>query len=167
MPPFESVVQQHGVAVLRLCRAHVGAQEADDVWQETFLAALRAYGQGLEIADYQAWLIRIARNKAIDHLRAAGRRPEPVAEVGDDVAAAVPDVADPDASVWADVARLPPKQRQCLGYRYLGGLSYAQTAEILGGTAAAARRAAADGIATLRRQQQESTEQRTAEGSTS
>ncbi|GAB3668297.1 sigma-70 family RNA polymerase sigma factor [Zhihengliuella somnathii] len=150
VPPFERLVEQHGLAVLRMCRAHVGVQEADDVWQETFLAALRAYGQGPAIRDDEAWLIRIARNKVIDHVRAAGRRPEPMVGEDDDVAATVPDVADPDGAVWADVAQLPTKQRQCVGYRYLGGLSYEHIAEILGGTAAAARRATADGIAALR-----------------
>jgi DNA-directed RNA polymerase specialized sigma24 family protein len=38
-----------------------------------------------------------------------------------------------------------------VAYHYLGGLPYAEVAEILGGTADAARRAAADGIAALRR----------------
>ena len=38
-----------------------------------------------------------------------------------------------------------------MAYRYLGGLRYAEIAELTGGTEAAARRAAADGIAALRR----------------
>src|SRR5436190_1062659 len=43
LEPFEAVVRRHGPAVLRVCRAVVGPDAADDAWSETFLAALRAY----------------------------------------------------------------------------------------------------------------------------
>ncbi|WP_257998345.1 RNA polymerase sigma factor [Zhihengliuella halotolerans] len=152
LPPFEHVVEQHGVAMLRLCRALVGTHDADDVWQETFLAALRAYAVMEPPANFEAWLVRIARNKAVDHLRAAGRRPVPVAILEYD-GGELPGVhgGGAEEDVWNEVARLPEKQRKVIAYRYLGGLSYAQIAEILGGSAAAARRASADGMANLRK----------------
>jgi len=53
--------------------------------------------------------------------------------------------------LWSAVRELPDKQRQVLAYHHLIGLSYAEVADILGGTADSARRAAADGIRTLRR----------------
>ncbi|WP_210401834.1 sigma factor-like helix-turn-helix DNA-binding protein, partial [Dietzia sp. HMSC21D01] len=56
-----------------------------------------------------------------------------------------------DPHIWDAVAALPTRQRLCVAYRYLGGLRYAEIAELTGGTEAAARRAAADGIAALRR----------------
>ena len=40
-PPFEAVVAAHGAMVLRVCRAVVGPTDADDVWSEAFLAALK------------------------------------------------------------------------------------------------------------------------------
>jgi DNA-directed RNA polymerase specialized sigma24 family protein len=61
-------------------------------------------------------------------------------------------------ALWADVAGLPDKQRMALAYHYLGGLPYAQVAEILGGTVDAARRAAADGVKALRRRHSRSSE---------
>jgi DNA-directed RNA polymerase specialized sigma24 family protein len=49
------------------------------------------------------------------------------------------------------VAGLPTKQRQAVVYHYLGGLSHADVAAIVGVSTDAARRAAADGIVALRR----------------
>lgn len=147
--PFEHVVAQHGATVLRVGRAVVGSTDADDVWSETFLAAMRAYPDLPDGANVEAWLVTITHRKAIDHLRARARRATPVdalPERGSDT----DDPAAHDGSVWGHVRDLPEKQRLVIAYRYLGGLPYAQVAELVGGTAEAARRAAADGIATLR-----------------
>ncbi|MGO9220362.1 MAG: RNA polymerase sigma factor [Streptosporangiaceae bacterium] len=161
-PPFERVVSAHGSAVLRVCRAILGPADADDAWSETFLSALKAYPELPADANVEAWLVTIAHRKAIDVTRAAARRAIPVAETpdtptvvsgvaggGGPAAAGVGLVADDDL---ADaITRLPAKQKQAVAYHYLTGLSYAEVAAILGGTAEAARRAAADGIARLRR----------------
>src|SRR5215471_8550908 len=79
--PFERVVEQHGGAVLRVCRVMLGAHDAEDAWSETFLAALRAYPELPDDANAEAWLVTIARRKAIDVLRARKRQPVPVAEI--------------------------------------------------------------------------------------
>ncbi|SDU85355.1 RNA polymerase sigma factor [Jiangella alkaliphila] len=149
--PFERVVAQHGATVLRVCRVVLGPHDADDAWSETFLAALRAYPDLPETANVEAWLVTIAHRKAIDVLRAARRRPLPVDELPEaPTGLGVPGSGDPD--LWAAVGRLPPKQRQAVAYHYLGGLAYAEIAQLLGGTADAARRAAADGIKNLRKE---------------
>lgn len=147
--PFEQVVTQHGATVLRIGRAVVGPSDADDVWSETFLAALRAYPTLADDANVEAWLVTITHRKAIDHLRARARRAVPVDDVPDRVSTR-DDPAARDDGVWAHVATLPDKQRQVIAYRYLGGLPYAQVAELVGGTTESARRAASDGLATLR-----------------
>ncbi len=79
--PFEAVVSQHGRTVLRVCRAILGAADADDAWSDTFLSALEAYPRLPVDANVEAWLVTIAHRKAIDVTRRAGRRPMPVAEV--------------------------------------------------------------------------------------
>jgi DNA-directed RNA polymerase specialized sigma24 family protein len=80
LPPFERVVREHGPVVLRVCRALVGAGDADDAWQETFLAALRVY-PGLDPStNLQAWLVTVAHHRCVDLLRARTRRAVPVAE---------------------------------------------------------------------------------------
>lgn len=148
--PFEKVVEQHGGVVLRVCRALLGAHDSEDAWSETFLAAIRAYPDLPEDANVEAWLVTVAHRKAIDVIRARGRRPVPVEEIPEEATSlGVPGADDPD--LWRAVGSLPDKQRQVVAYRYLGGLPYAEIAEVLGGTVDAARRAAADGIKNLRK----------------
>jgi len=163
LPPFERVVAEHGTAVLRVCRAVLGPDAAEDAWSETFLSALRAYPDLPPGSNVQAWLVTIAHRKALDQIRAAARRPVPVEHLADlaDPAAAsahgsagshgIPTASTESADLWAALAALPAKQRATVAYHHLAGLPYDEVARIVGGTPAAARRAAADGIATLRR----------------
>ncbi|GAB2568186.1 RNA polymerase sigma factor [Leucobacter ruminantium] len=148
--PFETVVELHGTTVLRVCRALLGVHDADDAWSETFLAAMRAYPDLPESANLEAWLVTIARRKAIDVHRAAKRDPLPVEELPEvPTALGIPGAEDTD--LWETVGRLPEKQRQAITFRYLVGMSYAEIAAIVGGTVDAARRASADGVKNLRR----------------
>lgn len=140
----------HGPVVLRVCQAVVGPHDAEDAWSETFLAAFRAYPQLRPDSNIRGWLVTIAHRKAIDRTRAAGRSPTPVDPPPDPPAPATEPAAEPDTDLQAAVAGLPTKQRAAVAYHYIADLSYAQIAELLGGTQAAARRAAADGIASLR-----------------
>jgi RNA polymerase sigma factor (sigma-70 family) len=150
LPPFDDVVAEHGAVVLRVCRAVLGPDDAEDAWSETFLAALRAYPRLRPDSDVRAWLVTIAHRKAIDGYRARRRAPLPVESLPHEPA--VPGVDEvPDAALLAAVDALPDKQRQVVAYRYLADLPYPAIAEIVGGSAEAARRSAADGIATLRR----------------
>jgi RNA polymerase sigma factor (sigma-70 family) len=148
--PFEEVVAEHGPTVLRVCRAVLGPADAEDAWSETFLAALRAYPRLRADSNVEAWLVTIAHRKAIDHVRAASRRP-----VATDV---LPERVSRDgiprgweSGLWQALEALPLKQRQTIAYHHLAGMPYGQVARIVGGSEAAARRAAADGIASLRR----------------
>jgi len=147
--PFEVVAELHGPTVLRVCRAVVGADDADDAWSETFLSAMKAYPSLPDDANLEAWLVTIAHRRAIDVGRARTRRAVPTATVVD--RPHHDGVAGTDPDLVGALASLPDKQRQSVAYHYLAGLPYAEIATIVGGTAAAARRAAADGIAALRR----------------
>lgn len=176
MPPFEALVAAHGPAVLRVCRALVGFQDADDVWQDTFLAALRVYPSA-RVLNYEAWLVTIARNKAMDHHRKAARLPVPACSPGSgETGGGLPGGGPPGAPrpggaqaaggngvehaveagedaavVWTALGTLPPKQREAVVYHHLAGLPYAEVAGLLGNSEAAARRAAADGMKALRK----------------
>ena len=148
--PFELIVERHGATVLRVCRAVVGPDDAQDAWSETFLAALRAYPELDHRANVEAWLVTIAHRKAIDITRARSRTALPVGVLPEGPSTVgVPGRANDQ--LWADVAALPVKQRQAVAYHFLAGLPYQEVAEILGGTADAARKAASDGIKALRR----------------
>ncbi|MCW2521133.1 MAG: polymerase sigma factor [Mycobacterium sp.] len=145
---FEAVVVDHGPAVLRVCRAVVGPNDADDAWSETFLAAMTSYPDLPADANVEAWLVTIAHRKAIDVTRAGARRAVPTDELPETVG---PQAVDRDDDLADVLARLPDKQKQAVAYHYLAGLPYADVAAVLGGSTDAARRAAADGIAALRR----------------
>ncbi|MCW2521712.1 MAG: hypothetical protein JWO63_47 [Frankiales bacterium] len=147
--PFDRVVTQHGPTVLRVARAVVGASDADDVWSETFIAALRAYPDLPADANIEAWLVTIAHRKALDSIRSGRRRAIPLGELPE-TAGANP-AEDHDLDLTAAVRALPDRQRHAVAYHYLAGLPYAEIAALLGSSEAAARRAAADGIRTLRR----------------
>ena len=151
LPPFDRVVREHGPVVLRVCRALVGGNEADDAWQETFLSALRAY-PGLDPGTHlQAWLVTVAHRRCVDLLRARSRRALPVAEVPETGAEAGPEGVADDQALRDAVAALPERQRLAVALHHLGGLPYAEVAALVGGTPEAARRAASDGVAALRR----------------
>ena len=148
--PFEEIVAEHGPTVLRVCRAVLGPVDAEDAWSETFLAALSAYPRLRANSNLEAWLVTIAHRKALDHVRAASRRPIPTNELPERPAKD----SRPEAwesGLWEALQALPLKQRQTIAYHYLVGMSYVHVARIVGGSADAARRAAADGIATLRK----------------
>lgn len=146
LPPFEQVVEEHGPRVLRVCRAILGYHEAEDAWSETFLAALQAYPQLDPHANIEAWLVTIAKRKAIDRFRSAARSPIPAADL--------PDGSQPTPEgydeLWTAMKSLPAQQREAVAYHHLAGLPYAEIAEILGNSEAAARRASSDGMKKLR-----------------
>lgn len=148
--PFERVVVDHGPMVARVARALVGAVDADDVWSETFLAALRAYPTLPPDANLAAWLTTIAQRKAIDLLRKRSRAPEPVTGLDDDLRLPDDDFPLPDDDLHAALATLTTRQRAAVVYHHVAGLPYAEIAVVIGGSEAAVRRSAADGIAKLR-----------------
>ena len=145
--PFEQVVARHGPTVLRVCRAVVGPDDAEDAWSETFLSALRAYPDLPADANVEAWLVTIAHRRSIDVGRARSRRAVPTDVLPEHAA---PNT-DRDPDLWSALAALPDKQRRAVAYHHIAGLPYAEIAALLGNSPDAARRAAADGIKTLRK----------------
>jgi RNA polymerase sigma-70 factor (TIGR02960 family) len=68
--PYRHELQLH-------CYRIVGSiQDAEDLVQETLLAAWRGLGDFSERASIRTWLYRIATNRCIDALRASARRPQ-------------------------------------------------------------------------------------------
>jgi len=148
LPPFDRAIDEHGALVLRVLTRIVGGHDAEDCWQETFLAALRAYPDLTPGSNVRGWLLTIAHRKAIDRLRARARSP-----VTDAVGATT--VEPPDAvddALWTAVRALPPKQRHAITYRYVADLPYRSIAALLGGSEAAARQNVRDGLRSLRQE---------------
>src|SRR5690348_18354839 len=61
---------------LHIYRIVGSPQDAEDLLQETLLAAWRGLEQFEGRASMRAWLYRIATNRSLDALRASRRRPE-------------------------------------------------------------------------------------------
>jgi RNA polymerase sigma factor (sigma-70 family) len=150
MEPFDSVVAEHGAAVLRLCRARLSRADADDAWSETFLAAMRAYPDLRPDSNVRAWLFTIAHHKVIDQVRKKNRAPIPVDQLGSEPADSRAVAEHADDALMAALDALAPKQRSAVILHHLVGLPYAEVGMVIGSSEAAARRSAADGIAHLR-----------------
>jgi RNA polymerase sigma factor (sigma-70 family) len=150
LPPFQTVLDEHAGAVMGILRGAVGRDGVEDCFQETFVAALRAYPQLEDARNLRGWLLTIAHRKAIDFHRANGRRPIPVAEVPD--AAEENGGPEPDERLWAAVGALPPKQRAAVSLRYGSDLPHAEIAAALGCSPEAARRSLHEGLKRLRKE---------------
>jgi len=148
LPPFQTLLDAHAADVMGVLRGAVGRTDAEDCFQETFLAALRAYPKLDDASNLRGWLLTIAHRKAIDHHRANGRRPVPVAELAE------VEVSDPEPGegVWELVGALPPKQRAAVALRYGSDLPHAEIAAALGCSPEAARRSLHEGLKRLRKE---------------
>jgi RNA polymerase sigma factor (sigma-70 family) len=147
IPPFQAFLEEHREDVYRFLVSAVGADDADDCFQETFMSALRAYPRLRRNSNLRAWILTIAHRKALDSHRARARRPLPMAETGDRRAPAAP---ENDGAVWVSVRELPDKQRAAVVLRFANDLSHGEIGRVLGCSEEAARRNVHEGIKRLR-----------------
>jgi RNA polymerase sigma-70 factor, ECF subfamily len=115
--------------------------DADDLYQETFLAAFRGWPPPRG-GNERAWLYKIATNKAIDRVRRT-RRLVPIA----DLRLAAPERDGVTLSDMATAVRaLPTGQRAAFVLRKVEGRSYAEVADVLGCSEEAARSRVAEAM---------------------
>jgi DNA-directed RNA polymerase specialized sigma24 family protein len=148
LPPFQVLLDCHRMDVYRYLVASVGPVDADDAFQETWIAALRAYPRLRRNENLRGWLLRIAQRKAIDMHRARGRRAVPVGAAPD--GGAVDEMPDGEPELWAALRRLPPKQRTAVYCRTVLGMPYEELAVVLESSVDAARRNVFEGLKKLR-----------------
>ena len=146
LPPFQLLLDSYKDDVHRFLAGLVGPVDADDCFQETFLAALRAYPSLRNGHNLRSWLLTIAHRKAIDRARAA-RPSAPLAEAPDP---ADPGPRDPDPALWAEVAALPDKQRAAVLLRFVNDMTYRDIGAVLDCSEEAARRSTHEGVKRLR-----------------
>ncbi|MBY8881227.1 sigma-70 family RNA polymerase sigma factor [Streptomyces sp. PLK6-54] len=145
--------------LLRYVRGIVG-DDADDVASEAWhdivrdLSGFRGDGDA-----FRAWAATIARHRAMDHLRRAGKRPRTTAldavptepaPAPDSARVALENLSTADA--LALVAALPPDQAGAVLLRVVIGLSGPAAAEVLGKRPGAVRTAAHRGLRRLAEQ---------------
>ena len=132
-------------------------QDADDVTADAWLQIardLRNFSGDLD--SFRGWTARIVRNRALDHLRARGRRPADLAPVElltetaarDDTEGATFERLSTTAAV-ALIASLPREQAEAVMLRAVVGLDAKRAGQVLNKSAAAVRVSAHRGLKTL------------------
>ena len=145
--PFETVVGAHHAEIYRyIRRVTARAAEAEDLSQETFLRAYRAYRTLGPEANVRAWLFAIATNLTRNHFRSEKRRRVAYQAASVDRRDADPD--DPEDEARLSEARtllestvrgLPLKQRQAFIMRKIHDLDYEAIGQSLACSAESAR----------------------------
>ena len=131
---LRSAYERYGSLVYTFCRRTVGHHDATEVAQDVFVAAWRSQGSyDPDRGGLGGWLIAIARNKAIDHLRRQGR--QPLIDSGTD-SAAMTGVGIETVDMIADrmllteaLAELGPRPRQVVELAFFHDLTHEQIAQ--------------------------------------
>ncbi|MCB5168614.1 RNA polymerase sigma factor [Streptomyces bambusae] len=154
---FRTVYRAVHPRLLGYVRTLVGDTEAEDVASEAWLQIARDLASFSGDADrFRGWAARIARNRALDHVRMRGRRPA----VGGDETELTGRAADSDTAGEAIealatgrtmelIARLPQDQAEAVVLRVVVGLDAKSAAETLGKRPGAVRTAAHRGLKRL------------------
>jgi RNA polymerase sigma-70 factor, ECF subfamily len=143
---FVEVIDQHQKAIYGYLLSFTrNLHDAQDLFQDTFLRAYRAYAALPADADLRAWLMRIAVNLTKNHVRARQRRHRVLVD-GDQLPPS-DDIREPEAvsdtettiiaretgrMLVAAIESLPFRQRTALVQRQFGGLDYPAIAASLG-----------------------------------
>lgn len=114
----------YGYLVLRCGSVTV----AEDLAQETFVAAVVQLRKGTIVDAPMPWIFGIARHKLIDHYRRVERRGTEAA-IADELASPVD---DSDGRAFDALSVVPPMQRLALFLRHVDGLSVPEIADSLG-----------------------------------
>ncbi|MEV7416390.1 RNA polymerase sigma factor [Streptomyces sp. NPDC089919] len=154
---FRTVYRTVHPRLLGYLRTLVGEAEAEDVASEAWLQIARDLAAFEGDADrFRGWTARIARNRALDHIRMRGRRPA----VGGDETELTGRAADSDTYGEAMealstgrtmelISRLPRDQAEAVVLRVVVGLDAKSAAETLGKRPGAVRTAAHRGLKKL------------------
>jgi len=157
---FEELVDRHqGEIYAYLLRMVRDDGEAQDLCQDVFLRAYRAFGDLEGAPNFRAWLYRIATNlalNAIRHRRSGERVTGALASVGvtsvDDDHAETLGHRELLGRVEEAIGTLPLKQRVAFTQRRFLGLSYAEIAAATGSTEEGARANVYQAVRKLRTQ---------------
>jgi RNA polymerase sigma factor (sigma-70 family) len=151
LPPFQHFLDTYREDVWRFLVAAVGPTDAEDCFQETFIAAMRAYPRLRRDSNLRAWVLTIAHRKALDTYRGRARGALPVAEIEALTEGAAAPAAEHDAELWQKVKELPTRQRAAILLRYVSDLPHSEIAGAIGCSEEAARRSLHEGLSKLRK----------------
>jgi RNA polymerase sigma-70 factor, ECF subfamily len=154
---FRTVYRALQPPLLRYLTVLVGVADAEDVASEAWAQAFRDLDRFSGGADgFRGWVTTIGRNRALDHLRRASRRPVSDQSVEDLVD--LPDGVDVELdtlgkvnseAVLGLIASLPRDQAEAIMLRTVLGFDAPTAATILGKRPGAVRAAAHRGLKQL------------------
>ena len=137
---FSCLVREFALPVRSFIHARVqNAADAEDLAQETFIAAFRGLAKFEIGQSFEAWLIGIARRRVLGHFRASGRRhgtnekfrEECLTRIGDELQQIEGETGDESLKRLMDcVEKLPERMRQVIRSR-LRGEDGSKTAALL------------------------------------
>jgi RNA polymerase sigma-70 factor (ECF subfamily) len=140
---ISQLIERHSSRVYDYIRMMVkDAQLADDIYQETFIKAVRVIDEGRykENGKFLSWVMRIAHNQVIDHFRAEkqNRNITPTTAGYDILAQTSPAEKSIEErlvgeQIEADIRKLitylPDEQQEVVRLRYYDGLSFKEISE--------------------------------------
>lgn len=154
---FRTVYRAVHPRLLGYIRTLVGEPDAEDVASEAWLQISRDLDRFSGDADrFRGWAARIARNRALDHIRMRGRRPAVGGDEteltgkpsGADTADEAIEALSTD-STMSLIAQLPQDQAEAVVLRVVVGLDAKSAAQTLGKRPGAVRTAAHRGLKRL------------------
>jgi RNA polymerase sigma factor (sigma-70 family) len=150
-PPFQRFLEAERDCVWRFLVASVGRADADDCFQETFLAALDAYPRLRDASNLRGWVLTIAHRKAMDLHRARGRRAAVARRLDTLERDSHATTQAADDGLWTAVGELPDRQRSAVVLRFVADLPHRDIAAAIGCSEDAARRSLHEGLSKLRK----------------
>lgn len=143
---FGELIERHEREILVYALRLTGSRaDAEDLFQETFLAAFRAWPPARRDNE-RAWLYRIATNKAID----GARRRRPVVSLAELRVAAPERDGVSLLDLSHAIRELPPGQRAAFVLRTVEGRPYREIAETLECSEEAVRTRVSDALKKVR-----------------
>lgn len=123
---FGQLVRAHE-AVLRAMLRRLAGDAADDLAQDTFIAAWRAAASWRQVGSYRSWLLRIAWRQFLSHRRR--QRPTEPLEAAENIG--VPASAGRSAAIGVAMARLGARERMAALLCFAEGRSHGEAAKIM------------------------------------
>jgi RNA polymerase sigma factor (sigma-70 family) len=140
-PAFTALVERYRREVLRGCTRVLPEGRAEDATQQVFVSAWGALRRGDEVRELRPWLLRIARNTALNALRVPGYDHADLAESlrATEAPQAELERREVVRATLTGLAALPERQREALLRSAVEGASHAEIAAGLGINEGAAR----------------------------
>ena len=144
MPSFVGIYEQHVSRVYGYFAYALGSRrEAEDLTQQTFEKALKAWWRYDDSrGGASSWLLAIARNVFVDHLRATNTPASvPIEEANLETMITTEDrpAVGPDPELERALGELSQRERELIALRFGGDLSGIEIARLTGLSAANAQ----------------------------